>query len=729
MPTENHEFRQPPRGQTNWDQDWYHNFDTLDERVVARGIESDRTEYNPYENALYIATDTENIFRGTGTDWVQLESFGVNPDFGQASADKVTINNEPTNPTDAVRMQELDVSTGVGGEFSTTGDGTSTTFSWDSGITDPADIQYISIDPSSRSASTDYTRFVDGTSIGVEYDVPPDDGVTLSWFWTVNASVVSADAHDHTGDTLNPDAVNSGSASVSSAPSTDTDVARQAEINSLDSTKADADGAGTSTLTNYAAIDTEELSIDTYTVFSSAQYTVSELNTALSNLSANEAAVLVGTFDVPGPGVQLPSDSIVINNAHLRQVDMVDDVNAKVVKVADDPSQNITFINNGIIDGNVQNQDNNDENRHAVSFSNVTGLRVRGLHIINSDDFSLQFNGCQGVQGGDFYFDTGASDGNQDGCKILNCQDMSLHGIYGQTEDDLFSITVDETDATYGDISITGVQGRSINARGFGIFPSASGVTIENVTVEYTVHDCGSIGLLLGGDSTNTYRNVDIDATIRNPGGNGAALNGGVYENCSIDVTVSDAPGLLADYRNINDATHCEFSVSGARPASNRDCVHIGNTSQSEISVQTSRGTVDSSENHLRLTNCTNNEVVANISGGGRGIRVEDSSNNRIRGSATDGGDAITVGGACQDNDWMLTNWNLWRQSGTRSRWDGVIGGGPFGGVDLSITTGQFEGDTAMSSGATSNTGDNAYSYWTWDSSNSNWKDGNGNTV
>lgn len=67
--------------------------------------------------------------------------------------------------------------------------------------------------------------------------------------------------------------------------------------------------------------------------------------------------------------------------------------------------------------------------------------------------------------------------------------------------------------------------------------------------------------------------------------------------------------------------------------------------------------------------------------------------------------------------------------NGTRTRWNGVIGAGPLGGVDLSATTGQFEGDRAMSSGATANTGDTAYSYWTWDATNSVWTDQDGNTV
>ncbi len=65
----------------------------------------------------------------------------------------------------------------------------------------------------------------------------------------------------------------------------------------------------------------------------------------------------------------------------------------------------------------------------------------------------------------------------------------------------------------------------------------------------------------------------------------------------------------------------------------------------------------------------------------------------------------------------------------TRVRYNGIIGAGPLGGVDLSTVTGGSEGDMAMSSGTTGNSGDNSYSYWTWDSANSQWHDGNGNTI
>jgi len=55
----------------------------------------------------------------------------------------------------------------------------------------------------------------------------------------------------------------------------------------------------------------------------------------------------------------------------------------------------------------------------------------------------------------------------------------------------------------------------------------------------------------------------------------------------------------------------------------------------------------------------------------------------------------------------------------TRPRWNGVIGGGPWGGVDLSTTTGQFDGDLAQGDGTSSASN---YSMAIWDSANTRWQ-------
>jgi hypothetical protein len=56
--------------------------------------------------------------------------------------------------------------------------------------------------------------------------------------------------------------------------------------------------------------------------------------------------------------------------------------------------------------------------------------------------------------------------------------------------------------------------------------------------------------------------------------------------------------------------------------------------------------------------------------------------------------------------------------SATRPRWKGVIGGGPFGGVDLSTVSGQFDGDLAVADGTSTAS---AEAWARWDAGSSAW--------
>lgn len=55
----------------NTGDDWDYNseFDTLEKKVVVRDTDANRSNYTPHNNALYIATDTNEIHRGDGTNW------------------------------------------------------------------------------------------------------------------------------------------------------------------------------------------------------------------------------------------------------------------------------------------------------------------------------------------------------------------------------------------------------------------------------------------------------------------------------------------------------------------------------------------------------------------------------------------------------------------------------------------------------------------------------------
>lgn len=93
--TDNHDLPLiPPIGETDaedyadqWgqilnDEAW----SELDELLIARDIESNRSEYTAYEDAIFWATDTGGVFTGTGTEWAQQDA-----EFGDVVASTLTL--------------------------------------------------------------------------------------------------------------------------------------------------------------------------------------------------------------------------------------------------------------------------------------------------------------------------------------------------------------------------------------------------------------------------------------------------------------------------------------------------------------------------------------------------------------------------------------------------------------------------------------------------------------
>lgn len=287
MPTQNHELRQPPRGQENWDRDWYYNFDAVDELAEIRDAEENRTDYTAFTGAKYLSTDTQNVFLGTGSGWRKLESFGRNPDFGSVTADSVSVESAPDLGNEVVRLRDIDemdlgggggASAGIGGEHTEVADGTTTEFRWDTGIdVTETEIDWITVDPTTEGASTDFSRRVVGSEIVLTYYETPNADTQMGWYWrattadgstgggsgtsatkygsyitatdessalpdsiqhaslTEDADLHDPKTHDHTGEVLSPDSVDAQSASVASEPVEATDVVRKQEIDGLGS--------------------------------------------------------------------------------------------------------------------------------------------------------------------------------------------------------------------------------------------------------------------------------------------------------------------------------------------------------------------------------------------------------------------------------------------------------------------------------------------------------------
>lgn len=90
--TDNHNFSQPAEGSLDWHEDINSNFDTVEVGLENRDVESNLGNYTPHDGAKFFATDTENVFLGNGSDWVQLDTFGSRQSFTTLSvSDSLTV--------------------------------------------------------------------------------------------------------------------------------------------------------------------------------------------------------------------------------------------------------------------------------------------------------------------------------------------------------------------------------------------------------------------------------------------------------------------------------------------------------------------------------------------------------------------------------------------------------------------------------------------------------------
>lgn len=70
--TENHGYRTPQRGSTDWHTPLNDNFRRLDADIEVRDTEANRTDYTPRKGAKFLATDTGAVFIGDGSTWNEL---------------------------------------------------------------------------------------------------------------------------------------------------------------------------------------------------------------------------------------------------------------------------------------------------------------------------------------------------------------------------------------------------------------------------------------------------------------------------------------------------------------------------------------------------------------------------------------------------------------------------------------------------------------------------------
>lgn len=227
MPTTNHQFDQPEYEAIDWHFAWYTNFEDLDTGVEVRDLEENLGNYQPKAGAKFFALDTGRIYLGDDDTWTEAPNSGGDPEYGSVTADTGTFGTVTAEDVSATNLLNLPIfgsfdeaptetgsliyisgeidsegvyrydgesyrelagggsaMAGVGGEYTITGDGTTTEFRWETGIdiTD-TEIEWVTVDPSTDAASADFSRTIEGSEIVVEYRVPPDDGDALGWYW------------------------------------------------------------------------------------------------------------------------------------------------------------------------------------------------------------------------------------------------------------------------------------------------------------------------------------------------------------------------------------------------------------------------------------------------------------------------------------------------------------------------------------------------------------------
>ncbi|WP_254820883.1 hypothetical protein [Haloglomus halophilum] len=81
--TPNHGYNVPDEGAQNWHEPLNENFEQYDTDIEIRDEEANRSNYDPKAGAKFLATDTENVYIGDGSNWQSLATSGLSPSFDE----------------------------------------------------------------------------------------------------------------------------------------------------------------------------------------------------------------------------------------------------------------------------------------------------------------------------------------------------------------------------------------------------------------------------------------------------------------------------------------------------------------------------------------------------------------------------------------------------------------------------------------------------------------------
>jgi hypothetical protein len=91
--TDNHGYETPQKGATEWHESLNRNFRYIDRDIEIRDVDVAKTDYRPKSGAKFLATDTENVYVGDGSQWLRLATSGENPSFDTVSAKTIVDRN------------------------------------------------------------------------------------------------------------------------------------------------------------------------------------------------------------------------------------------------------------------------------------------------------------------------------------------------------------------------------------------------------------------------------------------------------------------------------------------------------------------------------------------------------------------------------------------------------------------------------------------------------------
>lgn len=187
----------------------------LDEKLVARDTIANQSNYTAYQDALFRATDTGELYYGDGTSWILADG-----EFDALTASTLSVSTAPSNSTDVARKSEIDSLdtskleasnytpiTDVDGEISVSATSVSGLDSAvDSNDTDISNLQSNKLDSSNYNPESDtHTKYTDSNAVsaiestsglnlsaGLDLNGDLSDGTTTIWDSSVGSILSSS---------------------------------------------------------------------------------------------------------------------------------------------------------------------------------------------------------------------------------------------------------------------------------------------------------------------------------------------------------------------------------------------------------------------------------------------------------------------------------------------------------------------------------------------------------